>query len=55
MDEEVVGVFDVGLFYIKKKIRYNFLMFVKLFFLLFEDLVFDCEEDVEKIKEFVKV
>lgn len=54
IDVEVVGVYDVGVFYIKKKIRFNFFLLVKIFILLFENLVFDCLLDVNDIKEFVK-
>lgn len=53
-DEEAAGAFDAGLFYTKKKIRYNFPMLAKSFPPLPEDLALDREEDAEKIKEFVK-
>lgn len=53
IDIEVVVVYDVGVFYINKKIKFNFLEFNGIFFLLFLKLRFDVFGYFEEIKMFV--
>lgn len=51
--EEVVCVFDVGIFYMKKFINYNFEDFLFIFEFLLENLIF--EEEYVEIQKKVKV
>lgn len=53
-DAEAAGAYDAGVFYTKKKTRFNFPSLVKTFIPLPENLAFDRPSDANDIKEFVK-